>query len=234
MVPWLAPGEPFPPIERARRRPNGLIAAGGDLSVPRLVDAYRRGIFPWPDAEGDPLLWWSPDPRMVLVPSELRVSKSLRKRLRAGTFRVSFDEAPAEVVAACAGPRDGTSGTWITGEIRQAYLRLHAAAYMHTVEAWAGSELAGGLYGVAIGRMFYGESMFTRRTDASKVALAWLARQLERWGFTLIDCQAPTGHLASLGAKEIPRAAFLRELAVRIAEPPPPLWRFDAGLAETF
>lgn len=234
IVPWLAPGEPFPSVDRALARPNGLLAAGGDVSVARLLDAYRQGIFPWPDAEGEPLLWWSPDPRMVLVPSELRVSRSLRKRLRSGAFRVSCDEAPAQVVDACAGPRDGSDGTWITAEIRQAYLDLHARGHMHTVEVWAGDELAGGLYGVSIGRMFYGESMFTRRTDGSKVALAWLARQLGRWGFPLIDCQAQTDHLASLGAREMPRAEFQRRLAACIAEPPPPLWRFDPGLAETF
>ena len=171
---------------------------------------------------------------MVLVPSELRVSRSLRKRLRSGVFRVSCDLLPAEVVDACAGPRDGSDGTWSTAEIRQAYLELHARGYMHTVEVWAGDALAGGLYGVSIGRMFYGESMFTRRTDGSKVALAWLARQLGLWGFPLIDCQAQTGHLASLGAREMPRGDFQRQLAASIAEPPPPVWRFDTGLAETF
>lgn len=235
MVPWLEPGEPFPPVHDALEDPNGLLAAGGDLTVPRLLDAYRHGIFPWPDPDIEPLLWWSPDPRLVLVPGDLRVSRSLRKRLRAGTYRVTFDTAPAAVLAGCAGPRADDDGTWITGAIAEAYLALHAAGYMHTVEAWEGDTLVGGLYGVAIGRMFFGESMFARRTDASKVALAWAARHLERWGVALIDCQVRTDHLVSLGAREMPRAAFVTRVAALTAEPPVALpWRVDPAVAETF
>ena len=235
MVPWLDAGDPFPPVEQALVEPNGLLAVGGDLSPGRLLDAYRRGIFPWPDEDLEPMLWWSPDPRLVLVPGDLRVSRSLRKRLRAGTFRVSLDEAPGAVLDACAAPRDAEGGTWITPAVREAYLALHARGHMHSVEAWTGDRLAGGLYGVAIGRMFYGESMFARETDASKVAFVWLVRQLARWGVDLIDCQARTAHLVSLGAHEIPREAFLSAVALRVNQPPVPSpWRFEADLAETF
>ncbi len=235
MVPWLGPADPFPPVSGALADPNGLLAAGADLSMPRLLDAYRRGIFPWPDPDIEPLLWWSPDPRLVLAPSELRLSRSLRKRLRAGTFRVSFDEAPAAVLAGCAGPRRDDDGTWITDEMTRAYLALHDAGHLHTVEAWAGDELAGGLYGVAIGRMFFGESMFSRRTDASKVAFAWLVRQLDRWGVELVDCQVRTEHLVSLGAREIARDVFTARVADLVSRPDVPApWRFDAAVAESF
>jgi leucyl/phenylalanyl-tRNA--protein transferase len=169
------------------------------------------------------------------VPAELRVSRSLGKRLRAGTFRVTFDQAPAEVLAGCAAPRDEEGGTWITPEIHDAYLALHAAGHMHSIEAWRDARLVGGLYGVSIGRMFFGESMFTRETDASKVAFAWLVRQLDRWGIDRVDCQVRTAHLVSLGAREIPRAQFLRDVAARVDAPAPPLpWRFDADLAGSF
>src|SRR6185295_3018011 len=159
-----------------------------DLSAERLLDAYRRGIFPW-FSEEDPLLWWSPDPRMVLMVDEVRVSRSLRRVMKSGRFRVTLDTAFAEVMAGCAAPRADEAGTWITAEMFKAYVRLADLGFAHSVEAWAGEELAGGLYGVAIGRMFYGESMFARQSDASKVALVTLVRQLERWGFTMIDCQ---------------------------------------------
>ncbi len=235
IVPWLGSADPFPPADRALTQPDGLLAAGADLSPARLLDAYRHGIFPWPDDDGTPMLWWSPDPRLVLAPAELRVSRSLRKRLRAGTFRVTFDRAPADVLDGCAAPRDEEGGTWITREIRDAYLALHAAGFMHSIEAWSGDRLAGGLYGVSIGRMFFGESMFARETDASKVAFVWLVRQLARWGVDLVDCQVRTDHLVSLGAREMPRARFLAEVAARVGAPEPSRpWRFDADLAESF
>lgn len=227
MIPWLEPHEPFPPVELALRDPNGLLAAGGDLSTPRLLDAYAKGIFPWFNSD-DPLLWWSPDPRMVLYLRELHVSRSLRRTLRAQRFRVTMDMAFEEVMAGCAEPRAGQDGTWITAEMTEAYTRLAALGYAHSVEAWAGGELAGGLYGVAIGRMFFGESMFARRTDASKVAFVALVRQLERWGFELIDCQMATGHLASLGAREIPRSGFLADVRRLVREEPVPApWHVD-------
>jgi leucyl/phenylalanyl-tRNA--protein transferase len=213
MIPWIDEAAPFPPVESALRRPNGLLCAGGDLSPERLLAAYRRGIFPW-YAEGEPILWWSPDPRMVLFPAEFRCSRSLARTLRRGGYDVRLDTAFAEVIHACSLPRPGQDGTWITPRMRQAYCRLHALGHAHSVETWIDGGLAGGLYGVAIGRAFYGESMFTRVTDASKIALAHLARYLERRGFAVIDCQMKTAHLASLGAREIRRSELLRGLAV--------------------
>ncbi|MBX9963077.1 MAG: leucyl/phenylalanyl-tRNA--protein transferase [Burkholderiales bacterium] len=212
MIPWLEADDPFPPIAKALKRPNGLLAAGADLGVERLLDAYRRGIFPW-YGEGEPILWWSPDPRMVLVPAELKISRSLAKTLRNKAYEVRFDTAFRRVMQACAEPRDGQAGTWITAEMIEAYCRLHDAGWAHSVETWIDGELAGGLYGVAIGRMFYGESMFTRVRDASKIALVHLVQLLERMQFQLIDCQMATAHLASLGAREMPRAGFSRQVA---------------------
>ncbi len=218
----------FPAVESAMREPNGLLAMGGDLSVERLLDAYRHGIFPWFNP-GEPILWWSPDPRMVLVPHEIHVTRSLAKRIRNGGFEVRIDTAFAEVMRACAGPRDGADGTWISPAMVAAYTRLHQAGYAHSVETWHDGALVGGLYGVAIGRMFYGESMFSRMADASKVALVRLARQLQRWEFGLIDCQMETPHLASLGARPLPRVAFTTRLAelVNLPHHPGP-WHFDA------
>lgn len=230
MIPWLSPTDPFPPVERALRDPNGLLAAGADLSVERLLDAYVRGIFPW-FSDDDPVLWWSPDPRLVLVVDELHVSRSLRRRLRSGAFRVTFDRAFRDVMLACAEPRARQDGTWITHDMVDAYDRLAALGYGHSVEVWEGDALAGGLYGVAIGRMFYGESMFSRRTDASKVALVALARQLGHWGCPLVDCQLSTPHLRSLGARELPRAGFLAQVAALVRQPPVPLpWTPAADL----
>jgi leucyl/phenylalanyl-tRNA--protein transferase len=230
MIPWLDTHQPFPPATRALREPNGLLAAGGDLSAARLLDAYRHGIFPW-YGDGQPVLWWSPDPRMVLVPREMAVSRSLRKRLRNGGYALRVDTCFRAVMEACAEPRDGQSGTWITGEMLEAYCSLHELGYAHSVETWLEGALVGGLYGVALGRMFYGESMFTRRSDASKFALAHLARQLERWSFGLIDCQMSTTHLASLGAREIPRKDFLRAVAELVNYPTRKgAWRFDDDL----
>ncbi|MDP1570544.1 MAG: leucyl/phenylalanyl-tRNA--protein transferase [Vicinamibacterales bacterium] len=231
MIPVLADSDPLPPPERARRRPNGLLAAGGGLSVARLVEAYRQGTFPW-YAEGDPVLWWSPDPRMVLPVGQMRVSRSLRRRLARGEFTVTCDTAFAAVIRACAAPRDDEGGTWLAPEMIAAYEALYAAGLAHAVEVHADGTLVGGLYGVALGRMFFGESMFSRRTDASKAALAWLTAQLGRWGFEMIDCQLPTAHLASLGAVQVPRAGFLRDVRRLTAlDPVPGPWRFDADLS---
>ncbi|MCA1979652.1 MAG: leucyl/phenylalanyl-tRNA--protein transferase [Thiobacillus sp.] len=218
----------FPPPATALAEPNGLLAMGGDLSLPRLLDAYRHGIFPWFNP-GEPILWWSPDPRMVLAPAEVRVTRSLAKRLRNGGFELRVDTAFVEVMQACAAPRAGAGGTWISPAMIAAYTRLFDAGYAHSIESWRDGRLVGGLYGVAIGRMFYGESMFSRESDASKVALVRLCRQLARWDFGLVDCQMETPHLASLGAKTLPRAAFVERVAelVNLPHLPGP-WRFDA------
>lgn len=207
---WINPADgtdSFPPVEHALREPNGLLAAGGDLAPTRLINAYRNGIFPWYN-EGQPILWWSPDPRAVLFPSRLKVSRSLHKTLKKGGFKVTLDTAFRQVVQACAAPRTEGGGTWITDEMLDAYCRLHELGIAHSVEAWRGDELVGGLYGVAIGRVFFGESMFSRVTDASKVAFVHLVRQLDRWGYAVIDCQVGSGHLQSLGAEDISRADF--------------------------
>lgn len=222
MIPWLRAADPFPPLQRALAEPNGLLAAGGDLSVPRLLAAYRRGIFPWFSA-GEPILWWSPDPRMVLFPDEFKVSRSLKKRLARADYMVRADTAFARVMGECAAPRDGAGGTWISPAMIEAYRALHEAGHAHSVETWMqgenGPQLAGGLYGVALGRAFYGESMFARRSDASKIALAHLVRFLAARSFGVIDCQMNTAHLASLGAREIPRRDFSALLDRLTAEP---------------
>ena len=217
MIHWLVDDAPFPPIEQALEDPNGLLCAGGDLSPERVLVAYRQGIFPW-FSEGQPVLWWSPDPRMTLFPAEFKVSRSLRKTLRAGGYEVRLDTAFAAVIEACAHTwRPGQPGTWITPGMRAAYVRLHELGWAHSVETWVGGELVGGLYGMAIGRMFYGESMFSTRTDASKIAAAHLARYLESHDFGMVDCQMYTDHLASLGAREIPRSEFAARMAALVA-----------------
>jgi leucyl/phenylalanyl-tRNA--protein transferase len=218
-LPFLRTRDPFPPVSQAFDVPNGLLCAGGDLSPGRLLDAYRHGIFPW-YSEGDPILWWSPDPRMVLFPGELKVSRSLRKTLKRGEFAIRFDTAFREVIEACAAPRDGHGGTWIVPEMIEAYVRLHELGHVHSVEAWKDGVLAGGLYGMALAPVFFGESMFSRMADASKVALVHLVERLRAGGFRLIDCQQATAHLASLGAREIPRAEFSRLLEESIQYPP--------------
>ncbi len=221
---WLDPRDPdapFPPVALALRDPDGPLAVGGDLSPRRLINAYRQGIFPW-YSEGQPILWWSPDPRMVLEPSRLQLSRSLRKTLRRAPYRITFDRDFTGVIDGCAAPRRDGEGTWITPEMRAAYLRLHELGYAHSAEAWAGEDLVGGLYGVAIGRMFFGESMFARATDASKIAFVHLVRQLEAWDFGLIDCQVETGHLARFGAVTLPRAEFIRRMQPLLAQPPVP------------
>ena len=211
VIPRLDGGAPFPPIEHALREPDGLLAAGGDLSVARLVDAYSRGIFPW-FAEGQPILWWSPDPRMVLFVDEFVLSRSLRRRVNSASFDVTIDVAFDDVIRACAGPRAGQEGTWITPDMANAYRALHRAGYAHSVEAWRDGVLVGGLYGMALGRMFFGESMFTRLPDASKVALVHLVSVVRAQGVPIIDCQQQTRHLASLGARPIARVEFAARL----------------------
>ena len=221
MIPWLRGNAPFPPVEKALKSPNGLLCAGGDLSPERIIAAYSRGIFPW-FSEGDPILWWSPDPRMVLFPDELKVSKSLRKSVERGVFETRFDTAFRDVIARCAAPREGQSGTWIGPEMVAAYTALHDMGVAHSVESWQEGELVGGLYGLALGRVFFGESMFSRAPDASKVALVKLVERLREQGCDLIDCQQATPHLASLGAREIPRAEFARLVQDSIQYP---AWR---------
>jgi len=231
-LPWLGEDDPLPPVEQALRRPNGLLAAGGGLSIPRLVDAYSRGCFPW-YSDGEPVLWWSPDPRMVLLPTELHVPRSLQRRMRRGDITVTADLAFADVIAGCAEPRDDDSGgTWITDEMIEAYTALHRAGYAHSVEAWQDGLLVGGLYGVAVGRAFFGESMFTRVPDASKIALVALVAQLRRWEFGLIDCQMKTAHLARFGAREVPRAEFLARIGALTGRPAPESpWALEADPA---
>jgi leucyl/phenylalanyl-tRNA--protein transferase len=228
MIPLLRPELSFPPVSQALRTPNGLLAAGGDLSPARLLEAYRHGIFPW-FSTGEPILWWSPDPRMVLFPQEFHISHSLRKTLRKAAYEVRADTAFEAVMRACSAPRQGPGGgTWIVEEMIEAYCELHRLGYAHSVEVWMDGELTGGLYGVALGRMFWGESMFSRRSDASKIALAHLAAQLGKWEFGLIDCQMHTPHLASLGARAIRRDEFVAEVQ-RLAALPgiPAPWRFE-------
>ena len=208
----------FPPPDEALTEPNGLLAAGGDLEPERLLTAYRRGIFPWYD-EGQPILWWSPDPRAVLWPDRLHVSRSLRRSLRTGQFEFRVDSAFDAVVAACAAPRSYTDGTWITPEMATAYGRLHRLGWAHSFETWREGALVGGLYGVALGRVFFGESMFTRATDASKVALVHAVEFLRARQFALIDCQVASAHTLSLGATNIGRPEFLR-LVAQHCEPP--------------
>ncbi len=229
MIPFLGPADPFPPVDQALDHPDGLLAAGGSLSTRRLLDAYRRGIFPW-FSEGDPILWWSPDPRTVLRPSRVHVSHSLRKRLRKDAFLITIDRAFTRVLDGCAAPRADDAGTWLSTPMRRAYTTLHGAGFAHSIEVWMDGELAGGIYGVAIGRMFFGESMFTRRTDASKIAMVRLAAQLDRWACPLIDCQLETDHLLSLGAEPLPRREFVAEVA-HLVQGPPPIWVMDDDLA---
>lgn len=229
MIPFLRDDDRFPPVARALDAPNGLLAAGGDLSAERLLEAYRSGIFPW-FSPGDPILWWSPDPRMVLFPQEFRLSTSLKKTLKRARFKVTTDQAFEQVVRACAAPRASENGTWIVEEMITAYCELHRLGHAHSVEVWIENELVGGLYGVAIGKMFYGESMFSKRTDGSKIAFAHMARQLEYWGFGMIDCQMYTPHLASLGAREIPRAEFVARLQDLINCEPVQHFQFDTDL----
>lgn len=217
----------FPPPEEAE---NGLLAVGGDLTPERLVAAYSMGIFPW-YSEGDPILWHSPDPRFVLTTETFRVPRSLKRRVKEGLYRVTLDEAFERVIEACASvPRAGQRGTWITDEMTEAYIALHRLGLAHSVEAWLGDELVGGLYGVSLGAAYFGESMFARRPDASKVAFVALVPQLARWGIRLIDCQVETEHLARFGARSWPRSAYLRALASALEAPTRRgQWRFEGA-----
>lgn len=219
MLTWLQRDNlDFPPLDKALREPNGLLAAGGDLSPARLVAAYRHGCFPW-YAQGQPLLWWSPDPRTVLFPDEFHLSRSLAKLIRQQRFSVTFDHDFAAVIQACAEPRDYADGTWITESMQHAYLQLHRQGIAHSVEVWEGEQLVGGLYGLAMGRLFFGESMFSRRDNASKVGFATLVDKLRHWGFALIDCQMHTQHLHSFGARPIPRSEFASYLQRYLDQP---------------
>ena len=230
---WVAPWQKLPPPQRAMREPNGLLAAGSDLSADRLIEAYSQGTFPW-YSDGQPVLWWSPDPRMVLFIDEFKLSRSLVKTIRRvareGLWRLTFDQAFERVMRECALPRPGQGGTWITDDIIAAYCEMHQRRLAHSVEVWEGEALVGGLYGVSLGRMFYGESMFARRTDASKVALASWVALLRGLGFTVIDCQQNTDHLASLGAREIDRETFLQHVARQSAQTAPQWAEVSFGL----
>ena len=239
MIPWLDKDTPFPDVSQAlTSEAPGLLAAGADLSPKRLLMAYRNGIFPW-FSEGQPILWWSTDPRMVLMTEQFRISDSLKKTLRkvardmdnGGRWQVRFDSAFEDVMRACAAPRRDGPGTWISEEIIDGYTGLHKLGYAHSSEVWLDGQLVGGAYGVSIGRMFYGESMFARVTDGSKIALAYLVRFLRQHGVEMIDCQQETGHLASLGAAPISRARFLAHLRNNIELPQIPAWEPIAPLA---
>ena len=220
----------FPPADQALDDPPGLLAVGGDLRPERLLAAYRQGIFPWFD-DDSPILWWSPDPRMVLVPEQVHISRSLRKVLRRQTCCVTMDSAFDEVIHHCADLRQQTQGTWITDDMQLAYRELHQLGFAHSVEVWQDQRLVGGLYGIALGRMFFGESMFSLADNASKIAFTALCRQLEQWRFELIDCQMPTEHLSSLGARPMPRSEFLLQLARNNRNPDPVgHWKFTAEL----
>jgi leucyl/phenylalanyl-tRNA---protein transferase len=216
MVPWITRGARFPSPNNALVEPDGLLCAGGDLAPETILRAYAQGIYPW-FSYGQPILWWTPDPRMVLFPDELKISHSLAKTIRQHKFSVTYDTSFAEVIKGCATPRapedSPSSGTWIVDEIQAAYIALHRLGVAHSAEAWCDGELVGGLYGVAIGRVFYGESMFARKTDASKVAFVSMVEKLKQDGFQLIDCQQQTRHLASFGARPIPRTTFIAHLS---------------------
>lgn len=230
VITWLTDNDEFPPVQHALNEPNGLLAASDSLAPSRLLAAYRRGIFPW-YSDQQPVLWWSPDPRMVLFPAEFRMPRSLVKRLRRRDYEIRVDSAFAEVMRRCAMPRGEETGTWITADIIAAYCELHRMGHAHSVETWIDGELAGGLYGVSLGRAFYGESMFARVNDASKIAFAHLVRQLTLWQFGIIDCQMNTTHLARFGAREIPRAEFSLKLKELVNYPlPAAAWQFEDGL----
>ena len=218
MLPWLVAPTDFPDVTRALQQPNGLLAAGGELRADWLLAAYRRGIFPWFNA-GQPILWWSPDPRMVLFPQELHVPKSLARVMRKGGYEIRVNTAFSEVMRQCAMPRHSQDGTWISADMVGAYTELHLLGWAHSIECWQNDALVGGLYGVALGRVFYGESMFAKVDDASKIAFVHLVQQLRRSGFAVIDCQMNTAHLARFGAREIARADFVRILQDNVDEP---------------
>lgn len=226
---WLDPDKPeFPPLEAALREPNGLLAVGGDLSSERLLAAYRKGIFPWYE-DPQPILWWSPDPRVVLYPDKIHISRSLRKVLKRGEFNVTFDKAFRRVIRGCATLDQSRSGTWITSDMLNAYVNMHDLGWAHSVEVWKDQELLGGLYGMCIGKVFFGESMFSRASNASKVALALLCKRLSDYGVELIDCQVGNPHLYSMGAEEISRQEFSRLLATLTASEGVPAGRWSSA-----
>ena len=227
MIPWLDPFSTiFPSVDTALEDPNGLLAAGGDLSSERLISAYRHGIFPWYNP-GEPILWWSPDPRCTLQPDKIRISRSLRKTIRRTEFQVCFDRDFSAVIKACAEPRQYCDATWISPEIQQAYMELHKLGVAHSVEVRINGELAGGLYGIAMGKLFFGESMFSKQSDASKIAFAFLAKQLQKWSYALIDCQVHNEHLTSMGAINISRTEFKQYLDNQLIQPCEHTWAFD-------
>lgn len=220
----------FPHSRHALREPNGLLAVGGDLSAERLLAAYRRGIFPWYNPE-EPILWWSPDPRAVLFPEKLHVSRTVKKQIRQCHWHFSCDRAFAGVIDACAAPRADQAGTWISPEMREAYLNLHRLGFAHSVEVWDGDKLIGGLYGIALGRVFFGESMFSLRSGASRLGFIHLVAHLHQWGFQLIDCQTPTDYLVSMGAELIPRARFESILVTEVDAPcAPGAWQMSPDM----
>jgi len=227
MIPVLAsdPESPFPPTDQALETPSGLLAVGGDLSPARLLNAYHHGIFPW-YSDDQPILWWSPAPRCVLYPKHVHISRRLRRRYNQGQLSLTADQAFSSVIEACAGPRRDYDGTWITDEMCSAYIQLHELGIAHSVEVWAGEDLVGGIYGLALGRVFFGESMFSKREDASKMALVALCRQLQQWDFTLLDCQISNPHLVSMGATEITRKEFHQYLQTATGAGH---WRTDFG-----
>lgn len=211
--------QPFPDVEQALTEPNGLVAVGGCLSPRRLLNAYRHGVFPWFNP-GEPILWWAPNPRLVVFPSQLKVSRSLNKAMRKQPFEICFDRAFEQVIEACSAPREQQSGTWITDDMKCAYIEMHQLGIAHSVEAWQGDQLVGGLYGIGIGQVFFGESMFHRASDASKIAFVHLVRRLIDWDYQLIDCQVSSDHLLTLGATEIPRREFSALLHTLCVQPP--------------
>lgn len=228
---WLSPDNlDFPPVDQAFEDPPGLLAAGGDLRPERLLAAYSRGIFPWYD-DDSPILWWSPDPRMVLPPAQVHVSRSLAKLIRQDRYRITMDTAFGDVIGQCANLRAEREGTWITEEMQAAYLQLHRLGHAHSVEVWQDERLQGGLYGIAMGKLFFGESMFSLAPNTSKLAFVALARQLQHWGFAMIDCQMPTEHLNSLGASTMSRADFQAVLQKwRAVESHGAAWVFDMNV----
>lgn len=227
---WLDPQDKtyrFPDVSLALIEPDGLLAIGGDLCPERLISAYTHGIFPWYN-EDQPILWWSPDPRTVIYPQHIHIARSLRKTLRKKIFTVSFDQAFERVIEACRQPRSQQSGTWITEDIRDAYCLMHQLGHAHSVECWLDGELAGGMYGLSFGKVFFGESMFSTATNASKVVMAYLSRQLQAWGYGLLDCQVASPHLFTMGAETISRASFIQQLNQLCPAPGHPQpWSFE-------
>ena len=227
---WISDDEPdlvFPPVDLALDDPNGLLAVGGDLSPNRLISAYRHGVFPWFN-HGQPILWWSPNPRAVLFPDQLHISRSLKKQIKLATLDITFDQNFEAVITACAAPRNEDPGTWITAEMHNAYIKLHKLGIAHSVEAWQNGALVGGLYGLGIGRIFFGESMFSRVSNASKIAFVYLVKQLQQWQFALIDCQVKSQHLRNFGATDIKRNTFIQILHKHINENDNNgIWHFD-------